>query len=133
MAYRKNDFENKEAMGKIIVGKSEGDDYIMDDSALVYKSPVGLVIITSCSHVGICSIIEYAKKICKDDKVTDIIGGFHLLNPSKEQLQGTLKYMKKLHPYKVHACHCTHLDSKIALSNVINLKDIGVGLKLEYK
>jgi len=62
LAYRKNDFENKEAMGKIIVGKSEGDDYIMDDSALVYKSPVGLVIITSCSHVGICSIIEYAKK-----------------------------------------------------------------------
>jgi len=105
----------------------------MDDTALVYKSPVGLVIITSCSYVGICSIIEYAKKICKDDKVTDIIGGFHLLNPSKEQLQGTLKYMRKLHPYEVHAYHCTHLDTKIALFNVINLKDVGVGSKLEYK
>ena len=130
---RKNDFEVKIPIGKIVINNSENDDYLLDDSALVYKSSTGLIIITSCSHSGICNIIEYAKKICEENRITDIIGGFHLLEPSKEQLQGTLEYMKKLKPYEVHACHCTDLNSKIALSKVINLREVGVGLKLEYK
>ncbi|MCK4407240.1 MAG: MBL fold metallo-hydrolase, partial [Bacteroidales bacterium] len=130
---RKNDFEVKIPIGKIVINNSENDDYLLDDSALVYKSSTGLIIITSCSHSGICNIIEYAKKICEENRITDIIGGFHLLEPSKEQLQGTLEYMKKLKPYEVHACHCTDLNSKIALSKVINLIEVGVGLKLEYK
>ena len=130
---RKNDFEAKRSIGKIVKDSFENDDYLTDDSALVYKSSIGLVIITSCSHAGICNIVEYAKKICKEDKIIDIIGGFHLLNPSKEQLQGTLEYMRKLEPDEVHACHCTDLNSKIALSKVINLREVGVGLKLEYE
>jgi len=130
---RKNDFEAKRSIGKIVKENFENDDYLMDDSALVYKSSIGLVIITSCSHAGICNIVEYAKKICEEDNIIDIIGGFHLLNPSKEQLQGTLEYMKKLEPDEVHACHCTDLNSKTALSKVINLREVGVGLKLEYE
>jgi len=130
---RKNDFEAKSPIGKIVKPNFEEDDYLMDDSALVYKSSRGLVIITSCSHAGICNIVEYAKKICEDDRIIDIVGGFHLLNPSEVQLQGTLQYMKQLRPKEVHACHCTDLDSKIALAKVVNLKEVGVGLKLEYE
>ena len=130
---RKNDFEAKKPIGKVIKDGFENDDYLMDDSALVYNSSMGLIIITGCSHAGICNIIEYAKKICKKDRIIDIIGGFHLINPSKEQLQGTLEYMKKLELDEVHACHCTDLNSKIALSKIINLKEVGVGLKLKYK
>jgi 7,8-dihydropterin-6-yl-methyl-4-(beta-D-ribofuranosyl)aminobenzene 5'-phosphate synthase len=40
--------------------------------------------------------------------------------------------MKSLHPGSVHACHCTDLNSKIALSKVVNLEEVGVGLTLEY-
>lgn len=130
---RKNDFEAKSPIGKIVKPNFEKDDNLMDDSALVYKSSRGLVIITSCSHAGICNIVEYAKKICEDDRIIDIVGGFHLLNPSEVQLQGTLQYMKQLRPKEVHACHCTDLDSKIALAQVANLKEVGVGLKLEYE
>jgi hypothetical protein len=53
---RKNDFEAKSPIGKIVKPNFEEDDYLMDDSALAYKSPRGLVIITSCSHAGICSL-----------------------------------------------------------------------------
>ncbi len=130
---RKNDFEAKSPIGKIVKPNFEEDDYLMDDSALVYKSSRGLVIITSCSHAGICNIVEYAKKICEDDRIIDIVGGLHLLNPSEVQLQGTLQYMKQLRPKEVHACHCTDLYSKIALAQVVNLKEVGVGLKLEYE
>jgi 7,8-dihydropterin-6-yl-methyl-4-(beta-D-ribofuranosyl)aminobenzene 5'-phosphate synthase len=41
--------------------------------------------------------------------------------------------MKKLNPEQIHACHCTDLNSKIALSKVVNLKEVGVGLVLEYE
>ena len=128
---RTNDFEAKSPIGKI-KGSILDDDYLMDDSALAYKSRKGLVIITGCSHAGICNIVEYAKKICEEDRIIDIVGGFHLLNPSNEQLQGTLHYMNELKPEKVHACHCTDLNSKIALSRFVDLKEVGIGLVLQY-
>lgn len=130
---RTNDFENKKPIGTTFADGIEQDDYILDDTALVYKSENGLVIITGCSHSGICNIVEYAKKICREEKVVDIIGGFHLLSPSEEQLDHTLEYMKSLNPKEVHACHCTDLYSKIALSGVVTIKEVGVGLTLEYK
>jgi 7,8-dihydropterin-6-yl-methyl-4-(beta-D-ribofuranosyl)aminobenzene 5'-phosphate synthase len=129
---RTNKFEAKNPMGKTFEDGIEKSDYLIDDSAMVYKSTEGLIIITGCSHSGICNIVEYARKICEEDRVVDIIGGFHLLNPSKEQMQGTIEYMKLLNPSLVHACHCTDLNSKIELSKVVNIKEVGVGLILEY-
>jgi len=129
---RKNDFEAKQPIGDIISDAQNKPDFIFDDTALAYKSNKGLVVITGCSHAGICNIVEYAKKVCGMDRVLDIIGGFHLLDPSKEQLQGTLDYFRQLRPAEVHACHCTDLQSKIALARVANLKEVGVGLKIEY-
>jgi 7,8-dihydropterin-6-yl-methyl-4-(beta-D-ribofuranosyl)aminobenzene 5'-phosphate synthase len=130
---RKNDFEGKKPIGSIMKPSGEEPDYLYDDTALVYKSPQGLVIITGCSHSGICNIVEQAKRLGKEERIIDIVGGLHLLNPSKEQLRGTLQYMKKLNPRQMHACHCTDLNSKVALSKVVNLKEVGVGLVLEYE
>lgn len=90
---RTHEFEAKNPIGKILEDGVEKDDFLFDDSALAYKSSEGLIIITACSHSGICNIIEYAKKVCGDDRVVDIVGGFHLLDPPAEQLQGTLEYM----------------------------------------
>jgi len=129
---RTNEFEAKKPVGKILEDGAAKDDFLIDDSALAYKSPKGLVIITGCSHAGICNIVEYSKKICGEDRVVDIVGGFHLLNPSSKQLQGTIEYMRSLCPSSVHACHCTDLDSKIALSGVVDLKEVGAGLTIEY-
>ncbi len=127
---RNNDFE-----GKLTFGKKDGEqdaDTVIEDSAIVAATKDGLVIITGCSHSGICNIIEYAKVISGDDRILDIVGGFHLQDPSQEQLEGTIAYFKDLSPINVHACHCTDLASKIALSRVCNIKEVGVGLSLEY-
>ena len=129
---RENNFEAKNPIGKINIKNDKEDDFIMDDSALAYRTEEGLIIITGCSHSGICNIIEQAKKICNEERIIDIIGGFHLLDPDRNQLEGTLKYFKKLQPKILHACHCTDLNSKIALSKISNLKEVGVGLVLNY-
>lgn len=127
---RTNGFEGSEEIG-VKEGHQKGD-IIPDDSAMVYKSSKGLVIITGCSHSGICNIIEYAKQVCGDSRIRDIIGGFHLLNPSEKRMLETCYYFKELDIQTMHPCHCTDLSSKIALSAVASVEEIGVGLKLEY-
>ncbi|WML43976.1 MBL fold metallo-hydrolase [Neobacillus sp. PS3-40] len=125
-------FEGKEPIGKIKQGEESKDDTILDDSALVYKTENGLVIIVACSHSGICNTIEYAKKVCQEERILDIIGGFHLLQPSENQIKNTVNYFKSLIPETIHACHCTDFQSKVAISEVANVKEVGVGLRLEY-
>jgi len=130
---RTNSFENKKPIGKRRVQGIDEPDFLRDDTALAYKSESGLVIITGCSHSGICNIIEYAKKVCNDDRIADVIGGLHLLNPEEEALELTKKYFKQAGVKNLHACHCTDLKSKLALSEVAELGEVGVGLVLEYK
>lgn len=129
---RTNSFEAKSPIGKISVNDKLQDDYVLDDSALVYKSDEGLVIITGCSHAGICNIIEYSKEVCKENKILDIIGGLHLLTPSNEVLQNTISYLKQQNVKLLHPCHCTDLKSKIALSRAFELEEVGVGSVLKY-
>ena len=129
---RTTTFEASKRMGKLHQNGLEQDDVLLDDSALAYRSPDGLVVITGCSHAGICNIVEQARRLLGEGRVVDIIGGFHLLTPPLSQLQGTTEYLKSLDPCTVHACHCTDLRSKVALSFVVNLEEVGVGLTLEY-
>ena len=75
-----NDFETRYAIGKKWVGSEKHEDTINDDSAIVYQSEKGLFVITGCSHSGICNILEYAKKVCNDNRVYGVIGGFHLFD-----------------------------------------------------
>jgi len=127
-----NDFELKDPFLKIKIGEKEIDDYMEDEVALAYKGENGLVVVTACSHRGICNIIEYAKKVCNEDRIFDVIGGFHLMNPKKELLDKTIEYFSNLKPSNLHACHCTDFKSKVALSKIANIQEVGSGLILEY-
>ncbi|BAU27799.1 hypothetical protein DFP93_10973 [Aneurinibacillus soli] len=127
------DFEGKEAIGTVERNGEESDDFVIDDTALAYRSPNGLVIIVGCAHSGICNIVEYAKQVCGDERIIDIIGGFHLQNPSKEQMEQTVEYMKGLRLPIMHPCHCTDFSSKVALSRAASVQEVGVGLRLQYE
>jgi 7,8-dihydropterin-6-yl-methyl-4-(beta-D-ribofuranosyl)aminobenzene 5'-phosphate synthase len=112
-------------------GKPEPDE-LLDDSALAYRSDEGLVIITGCSHAGICNITEYARAVCGERKVRDIIGGFHLISPGPERMNKTVAYLGGLSLEALHACHCTSLPAKIALAACCPVQEVGVGMKLEW-
>lgn len=106
-------------------------DRMLDDSALAFRSRAGLVIITGCSHAGICNITEYAQEVCGESRVIDIIGGLHLLTPSPAQLRMTGKYLQHLRLQALHACHCSSLLSKIVLAGYCPVMETGVGMTLE--
>jgi 7,8-dihydropterin-6-yl-methyl-4-(beta-D-ribofuranosyl)aminobenzene 5'-phosphate synthase len=127
---RRNDFE-----GALTFGRKEGEDSedrVPEDSALAYRSPEGLVVVAGCAHAGICNTLEFAREVCGEQRVVDVIGGFHLQAASPRQLEGTLAYFRELQPRSVHACHCTDLKAKIALAGVAPLEEVGVGLRLDY-
>jgi len=108
------------------------DDHIIDDSALAFRTNEGLVVITGCSHAGICNIVEQARSVCNEQRVIDIIGGLHLLKPSPARLKKTGEYLRKLHLKSVHACHCTSLSSKIILAGYCPVQEVGTGMKFEW-
>jgi len=112
-------------------GRTEPDQ-LLDDSALAFRSSAGLVIITGCSHAGVCNITEYAREVCGEQRVVAIIGGLHLLTPTPSRLQETGEYLKQLQLQALYACHCTSLSSKIALARYCPMQEVGVGLKLEW-
>jgi len=129
---RRFEFEQVPPGGYIYTPDGIRDDAIVDDTALACRTPEGLVIVTGCSHAGICSIVEQAREVCGEDRVADVIGGFHLEKPQPEQMQGVLDYFSEVQPAALHPCHCTGLAAKIALSKVADVRETGVGLHLEY-
>jgi 7,8-dihydropterin-6-yl-methyl-4-(beta-D-ribofuranosyl)aminobenzene 5'-phosphate synthase len=107
-------------------------DHLRDDSALAFRSGTGLVIITGCSHSGICNITEYAREVCREQRVAGIVGGLHLLSSKPERLVSTGKYLNRLHITSLYACHCTSPEAKITLAKYCPLRETHVGIRLEW-
>ncbi len=124
-----NDFEQRYSIGKSIVNGEKVDDMINDDSAMVYKSDKGLFIITGCSHSGICNILEYAKKVCNDNRIYGVIGGFHLFD-TDERLEKTINYFKENNIELLYPCHCVSLKAKVEMAKELDINEVGVGLEL---
>jgi len=130
---RLNDFEAQKPVGSLVEKGQEVPDFLMDDTALFYKGEDGLIVITGCSHAGICNMIRSAQQISGKSRVMDIVGGLHLLNPSAAQMEGTIKVLSTLDLQQLHACHCTDLQSKIRLAEKLPLQEVGSGLQLHYE
>ncbi|AWH88703.1 MBL fold metallo-hydrolase [Limnobaculum parvum] len=130
---RTNDFEAQRPVGqtKDCCGNLVGD-YVLDDSALVYISPDGLVVISGCSHSGICNIVDYAINVTGEQRVLAVIGGFHLQNASEALMSRTAGHLGCIQPVHLYPCHCTDLNAKIALARSTNVNEIGVGKVLEF-
>lgn len=125
---KSNDFEHRKGTGKLIDGS---DDYIYDDTALVYKTENGIYVITGCSHSGICNIIEYAKTVSVDNRVLGVIGGFHLFKINN-QVEKTIEYLKKHNIKEFYPCHCTSFTVKAEINKTIPIKEVGVGLEINW-
>ncbi len=129
---RTNDYENQRPIGQCMRNGVLEGDYLLDDTALVYKSSDGLCVITGCSHSGICNIIEYAKTVCNENKIHSIIGGFHLFSDN-EQLQKTIDYFRKQRIEKLYPCHCVSQLARFKMMEKLPVIETGVGLTVEFK
>ncbi len=127
-----NDFEPRKSFGTLVDGPACSEDFVADDTALVYNNGNGLFIITGCSHSGICNIIEYAKSVCNEKRIIGVIGGFHLFEVS-EQLRQTIAYFQMNHIEELYPCHCVSFAAKAEIHRHIPIHEVGVGLVLDVK
>ncbi len=125
---RKNNFESVTTTFKLENGD---DDFILDDSALAAKINNELVIITGCSHSGICNICEHAKNVTKIQKIKAVIGGFHL-KTNNRQTSETIQYFKNNNVEKLYPSHCTELPALLAFSNEFDIKQVKTGMTFEF-
>lgn len=125
------EFEPPYPIGQTIINKKVVDDYLTDDSALVYLSDNGLVIISGCSHSGICNIIEKAKSITKQNNIYAVIGGFHLFE-TDTRLEKTIQYFIDNNIQELYPCHCVSLQAKSKMINNLNVKEVAVSMHLEF-
>ena len=125
------DFEARTPIGKR--GTEDGwcDDYCYDDTALAYKTDDGLFIITGCSHSGICNIVEQAKRICGDNRIAGILGGFHLFDVD-HRLEATIDYLQGCNIRDFYPCHCVSLKAKAEMIEKLEVEEVGVGMQLEF-
>ncbi|MCK5823212.1 MAG: MBL fold metallo-hydrolase [Bacteroidales bacterium] len=120
---RENDFEAKTTT----FNKEDGSpDFVIDDSALVIKSDKGLIIVTGCSHSGICNIINYAMKVTGNKNVYAVIGGFHLKKDDEVTMK-VINCIKNLNIKKIYPSHCTELPALSKFYEHFKIKQVKSG------
>ncbi|MBN2525225.1 MAG: MBL fold metallo-hydrolase [Deltaproteobacteria bacterium] len=82
-------------------------DLIEDDMALWLRTECGLVVVAGCCHAGIINTLRYALEISGESHLHAVIGGFHLVNASKQRMEKTVKDLRLLNPDILIPCHCT--------------------------
>jgi len=128
---RLNDFEAQNTAFFYMDKGKKIQDFILDDTALAIETKKGLVIITGCSHAGICNIVEYAKRVTGQSKVQAVIGGFHLLG-DQHQLQKTIEYFQKNRVKQLYPMHCTDLASLAKFHEAFGIKKLCAGDTLVF-
>ncbi|WP_298368078.1 MBL fold metallo-hydrolase [uncultured Lutibacter sp.] len=125
---RLNDFEAKETPFLDEFGKP---DFVIDDSAIAIVQNKELVIITGCSHSGICNIISYAQKVTGINKVRLVIGGFHLKH-NNQQTINTINFLKNNNINSIYPSHCTALPALAAFYINFNIEQLKTGMILNF-
>lgn len=93
-----------------LAGKPIPDEHVHEHATCFNIRGKGLVVISSCGHVGIVNSVRQAQEISGVEKVHAIVGGFHLGPAPKDYLQQIVAEIGKLKPDVVIPMHCSGLN-----------------------
>ncbi len=100
--------------GKYLAAEMDGkilpDEHIHEHATCFNVKDKGLVVISSCGHVGIVNSVRQAQEVSGIEKVHAIIGGFHLGPAPKDYLEQVVGEIKKLKPDVLIPMHCSGLN-----------------------
>lgn len=129
---RSYDFERDRAIGETreADGAAWVPDELLDDTSLALDVPNGTFVVTGCAHSGICNTVAAARAL-SGGRVTAALGGFHLFD-ADETLGRTIETLQALGVETLYPCHCTSLAVKCAFSRAFDVREVGVGMTLEW-
>jgi 7,8-dihydropterin-6-yl-methyl-4-(beta-D-ribofuranosyl)aminobenzene 5'-phosphate synthase len=82
-------------------------DIFLDDQSLVLDTKKGLVVIFGCAHSGMINILNHIIQKTGKEKFYAIMGGTHLDFLTPDQLEESIKSLKKMRVEKIGVSHCT--------------------------
>jgi 7,8-dihydropterin-6-yl-methyl-4-(beta-D-ribofuranosyl)aminobenzene 5'-phosphate synthase len=91
-------------------GKIVPDEHIHEHATCFNLKDKGLIVISSCGHVGIVNSVRQAMEVSGVDKVHAIMGGFHLGPAPADYLTQVVAEISKLGPDVVIPMHCSGLN-----------------------
>ena len=105
---RQNDFED--TGGRFFLDETGSKaDPLVDDQALFFDTPEGLVVMLGCGHAGVVNTLEHVLRLAGNRPIRAVIGGFHLLNAGRERLEKTVEAFRRWNVGRLIAGHCTGL------------------------
>lgn len=90
-------------------------DPLMDDQALFFDTPEGIVVLLGCAHAGVVNTVEYIRKMTCNRPIHTVLGGFHLLEASPERMSKTVKAIRNWNLQRIAPAHCTGMAAVVAL------------------
>ncbi len=106
------------------------DDAMEDDTALAFRTRKGAVVVSGCSHAGICNICEHAKQVT-GQPLHAVIGGFHLMKSENPPIDETIAYFKAEAPELLLPMHCVDFAYQAKFHNVFGCLKYGAGDVIE--
>lgn len=103
------------------------------EQGLVINGTEGAMLIVGCAHPGIVAMVKRAKKVV-GNRVSLVVGGFHLADLSKQALQQMMDELKALGVKRIAPTHCTG-DRAMALFKAAfgeNFLDAGCGRVISF-
>ena len=91
-------------------GKIVPDEHIHEHATCFNLKDKGLIVISSCGHVGIVNSVRQAMEVSGIEKVHAIMGGFHLGSAPADYLTQVVAEIGKLNPDVVIPMHCSGLN-----------------------
>jgi 7,8-dihydropterin-6-yl-methyl-4-(beta-D-ribofuranosyl)aminobenzene 5'-phosphate synthase len=99
----------------LVTAQGRVEDNVPEDSALVFNTSEGIVILTGCGHAGVVNIVEDARTIVGTQPVLALIGGLHLFDASDQTLVWTGAKLKSYRIENLLAGHCTGIEATYRL------------------
>ncbi len=137
VSYRKTDglgCDMPEADAKA-KGEFVADEHLHEHATCFNVKDRGLVVISSCGHVGIVNSARQAQEVSGVQKVHALVGGFHLGPAPDAYLKQVIDEIKALNPDAVIPMHCsgnnfvraieTHMPDRLVLSTTGSLLNFG--------
>lgn len=90
-------------------------DFFLDDQSLILESQRGLILILGCAHSGMINIINHVIDKTGKGKFYAILGGTHLDFLTPEQLEESIKSLKRIEIEKIGVSHCTGMKAAFRL------------------
>jgi 7,8-dihydropterin-6-yl-methyl-4-(beta-D-ribofuranosyl)aminobenzene 5'-phosphate synthase len=91
-------------------GKIVPDEHIHEHATCFNLRDKGLIVISSCGHVGIVNSVRQAQEVSGIEKVHAIMGGFHLGPAPADYLTQVVAEIGKLDPDVLIPMHCSGLN-----------------------